>query len=69
MKKMISLILILSLTMALCACGEAGGKDGLQVGFGRESILPDTLGVQIAGGDAFTGHWDKLWENLKFWKQ
>ena len=56
MKRIISLCLILALAVALCACGgEGGGSDqyeGLQVGFGRESILPDTLGVQIAGGDA-----------------
>ena len=54
MKKIISSLLIAVLLCSLCACGggAAGGKDGLQVGFGRESILPDTLGVQIAGGDA-----------------
>ena len=54
MKKIISLLLVAVLLCSLCACGggAAGGKDGLQVGFGRESILPDTLGVQIAGGDA-----------------
>ena len=25
---------------------------GLQVGFGRENIIPDIVGVEIAGGDA-----------------
>ena len=56
MKRIISFLLVLTMALALCACGggEGGGKEyeGLQVGFARESILPDTLGVQIAGGDA-----------------
>ena len=55
MKKWICLLLALVMVLGLCACGgESGGKnyEGLQVGFGRESILPDTMGVQIAGGDA-----------------
>ncbi len=55
MKKITCLVLAAVLLLGLCACGgSAGGKnyEGLQVGFGRESILPDELGVQIAGGDA-----------------
>ena len=55
MKKIISLMLVLVLVLGLCACGESGGKadsKGLQVGFARESITPDILGVEIAGGDA-----------------
>ena len=56
MKKIISIVLALVLVLGLCACGESGGKaggsKGLQVGFGRESIVPDILGVEIAGGDA-----------------
>ncbi|MBR4864253.1 MAG: hypothetical protein IKU07_06735 [Oscillospiraceae bacterium] len=55
MKKIISLLLVLMMLLGLCACGGGeGGKnyEGLQVGFARESILPDQLGVQIAGGDA-----------------
>ena len=39
----------------VCACGAGETEKvpkGLQVGFGRESILPDQDGVQIAGGDA-----------------
>lgn len=55
MKKLLCLILALATAVSLCACG--GGEEeqesaGLQVGFGRESILPDQDGVQIAGGDA-----------------
>ena len=68
MKKLLSLLLAMLLVLSLCACGgaeeesaksttapketEAAGYEGLQVGFGRENILPDTMGVQIAGGDA-----------------
>ena len=54
MKKIISVLLVFVMLLCLCACGGEGGKnyDGLQVGFGRESILPDRMGVQIAGGDA-----------------
>ena len=71
MKKLICLILTFFLISALCACGVGDGessnaapKEGLQVGFGRESIVPDTLGVQIAGGDASsrlsTGYLDEV---------
>ncbi len=55
MKRMLCFVLAAVLLLGLCACGgKAGGKnyEGLQVGFGRESILPDNMGVQIAGGDA-----------------
>ena len=57
MKKVIALILAALLIFGLCACGgegaSAGKKDeGLQVGFARESIIPDITGVEIAGGDA-----------------
>ena len=67
MKKLLSLLLVMMLVLSLCACGgaeeepaettkpketEAPAYEGLQVGFGRENILPDTMGVQIAGGDA-----------------
>ena len=55
MKKIISLLLAFFMLSGLCACGgEEGGEkyEGLQVGFARESILPDSMGVQIAGGDA-----------------
>ena len=66
MKKVITLLLIFSLALGLCACGgggAAGGKDGLQVGFGRCSILPDT-DVHIGGGDVTSrkseGYLDEL---------
>lgn len=52
MKKILSLILALSLTLCLCACGGSTNKpnntentfdDGqLYVGFGRETIMPET---------------------------
>jgi hypothetical protein len=56
MRKIICILLAAVLLLGLCACGGEGGaggkKDGLQVGFGRESIVPDITGVEIAGGDA-----------------
>ena len=56
MKKIICILLAAVLLLGLCACGGEGGaggkNDGLQVGFGRESIVPDITGVEIAGGDA-----------------
>lgn len=52
MKKFITILLTLALIFGLCACGGAsGGKDGLKVGFGRASILPDDS-VALGGGDA-----------------
>ena len=55
MKKHISLLLACILIFGLCACSApsaSGKKAELLVGFGRDSIIPDQLGVQIAGGDA-----------------
>ena len=55
MKRIICVLLTLVMLLGLCACGGEGGgtkAKGLQVGFGRESIVPDTQSVQIAGGDA-----------------
>ena len=70
MKKIICILLAAVMMLGLCACGgegaTAGGKDykGLQVGFGRTSIVPDVLGVEIAGGDASarisTGYRDEV---------
>jgi len=69
MKKIVCLFIAVALLLGLCACGgsgESGGKDykGLQVGFGRTSIVPDVLGVEIAGGDASarisTGYRDEV---------
>ncbi len=53
MKKTLALLLTLILVLSLCACGggEAGNKDGLKVGFGRASIVPDGS-ENLAGGDA-----------------
>ena len=48
MKKLISILLTLCIILGLCACGSAGGGDtdqpqvGLQAGYGRENITPDT---------------------------
>ena len=53
MKKWIACALTVLLVLSLCACGssEGGGKkDGLYVGFGRESIVPE-YEVHMAGGD------------------
>ena len=64
MKRLISFLLVLVLALGLCACGGAsdseatGGTEtaedpnALRVGFGRVSIVPESMGVQIAGGDA-----------------
>ena len=57
MRKIIAFVLAALMIFGLCACGgegATGGKkdEGLQVGFGRESIVPDITGVEIAGGDA-----------------
>ena len=47
MKRTITLILILTMILGLCACGGAGGQEdktqtvGLEAGFGRENITPD----------------------------
>ena len=46
MKKAISIILILTIVLGLCACGDSGNGDnagsvGLEAGFGRENITPD----------------------------
>ena len=68
MKKLLFYLLTLILVFNMFACGTGTGSDeeskpaaatdpvedpnGLKVGFGRESIVPDVNGVQIAGGDA-----------------
>ena len=58
MKKWICFVLALVLALGLVACGNSGedtgnngAAAGLQVGFGRESIMPDGP-VHLAGGDA-----------------
>lgn len=47
MKKLLCILLTFALVLGLCACGGSGGNteetvgaDGLQVGFGRESMMP-----------------------------
>ena len=58
MKRLFCLALAFVLAMGLVACGGSGNTDagnkttaGLQVGFGRESIMPSGP-VHLAGGDA-----------------
>lgn len=55
MKKIISLLLLLALTLSLCACGgsntaetEPAAYTGLQMGYARESIMPE-VPVNISG--------------------
>lgn len=73
MKKLISIILTLVIILGLCACGgngggsEQGGSDsstGLQVGFGREKMMPKTE-VALSGGEdpnkISTGYLDILY--------
>ena len=54
MKKVWSFILILAVIFSLCACGDNGGSgetkapEGLQVGYARESIMPEGQ-VNISG--------------------
>ena len=56
MKKLITLLLALALALSLLACGQSTDTDpqpattaGLQMGYGRESIVPDGP-VNISGG-------------------
>lgn len=70
MKKFISILLTLCVILGLCACGgngEGGANEtaeGLQVGFGRKSIMPDTTGVLLGGMESdkrySTGYLDEL---------
>lgn len=53
MKKWIAVFLTLVLVLGLCACSESGEgakKEGLYVGYGRESIVPEYQ-VHMSGGD------------------
>lgn len=70
MKKMISMLLALCITLGLCACGGNGSGDtgnktaGLQVGFARESIMPEAV-IPLAGsgiqGREYEGILDPLY--------
>ena len=48
MKKILSVLLMLAIVLGLCACGGTGesastepeAPKGLQIGYGRESIMP-----------------------------
>lgn len=55
MKKLLSILLTVILVLGLCACGgkDAGESQpkGLQAGFGREIVMPETSGVHINGTD------------------
>ena len=56
MKKLVSTILIFATILALCACGgnqsgvpeETKSQEGLQIGYARESIMPEGQ-VNISG--------------------
>lgn len=53
-KKFACLLLVFVMILGLCACGESGAKEeskGLQVGFGRENIMPDEITNAHLGGD------------------
>lgn len=53
-KKIACLFLVFVMILGLCACGESGTKEeskGLQVGFGRENIMPDNIKEAHLGGD------------------
>ena len=69
MKKFVSLMIVIALTLSLCACTGSGGSKsatkGLQVGFAKETITPG-LGVNLRGygNDAHrasTGYLDHLY--------
>ena len=75
MKRFICLCLALVMILGLMACGGAnkteadqGGAQaaaGLQVGFGRESVMPtDITKVHLAGGDASKRIADSVKDNL-----
>ncbi len=54
MKRILCLLLVFVLCLGLCACGESGAsakKEGLYVGFGRQSVTPEGYEVHMAGGD------------------
>lgn len=70
MKRWICMIMALVLTLGLVACGGGNGNEGgsnaaagLQVGFGRESIMP-TGPVHLAGGDASKRISESIKDNL-----
>ena len=57
MKKIVTMILVLAMVLSLCACGDNGGSEtaggektpkGLQVGYAREKIMPQSP-VPLAG--------------------
>lgn len=50
MKKLITVFLVFVMVLGLCACGAGESKtEGLQIGYARESILPEGQ-VNISGG-------------------
>ena len=56
MKRFIAMLLTLALILGLCACGGSEGGNtepaaatGLQMGYGRESIMPEGP-INISGG-------------------
>ena len=54
MKRILCVVFAIVLVFALCACGESGSdakREGLYVGFGRQSVTPEGYEVHMAGGD------------------
>lgn len=58
MKKILSLVLAFAVVLGLCACGASQSADetqaaapALQVGFGREKVMPDGPVAMSGGGD------------------
>ena len=47
-----------------CTDELIGGHLGMEIFF---QMVGEEAG-QVAGGNSFDGHWDKLWKNLRFWK-
>lgn len=69
MKKIISMLLAAVMLLGLCACGASqsgskGGSTHLQVGFGKEKMMP-TSPVVLAGGETatrvHTGYLDNIY--------
>lgn len=70
MKKLLCIALVLVMVLGLCACGGEGSGDtgnkaeGLQVGFGREKIMPSTnltLGGSGTADRESNGYLDNLY--------
>jgi hypothetical protein len=55
MKKILAIVLVLTIVLGLCACGGSEEKkmEGLHIGYARQSIMPnEPVGMSGYGGDA-----------------